>query len=184
MFRNFTFLLSVVFGVLVVSDLQAQYFGGGGGSPFMNSNSGYYGGYRGGITDPRLGYCLENDCCGGGRYGQQGGAYGQYGGQRHGVARSRFVVERGGRRVLTYIGTYEGFSKRFPQYASRLARNVSPQGNQVSPDAPMSGQDGSVIEPPTETTPMTNEGPQPETQGDQSVPEVPADTSPSDEVDS
>jgi hypothetical protein len=76
------------------------------------------------MPDPRLGYCLENDCCG--HCGNRNLGYaGQTPGQPP-VQRSRFVVERGGQRVLTYVGTYEGFQQRYPQYAAKLQRAPQP----------------------------------------------------------
>ncbi len=115
------------------AQLFNQYSGGGygGGGPSYYDNAQYG-------SDPRLGYCLKNDCCGGnaGNYGNHfGGNYGNqpFPNQQPGVPavqlppRSRFVVERGGRRVLTYVGTREGFVRRYPQYANRIVlRETTP----------------------------------------------------------
>ena len=131
MIRKLSILFSVLLcAVLFVADAHAQYggFGGyGGGYGGGGYGGGGYGGYGGGISgnrgnaysynDPRLGYCLENDCYGANNQGGNCIACQQ-------APRSRFVVERGGRRVLTYVGTYEGFVQRYPQYASKVARPV------------------------------------------------------------
>lgn len=103
--------LALLVCFLGASDLQAQSLFGGGMSngPIIGGGTGYC------ADDPNLGYCLENDCSGGGNCGQS---------RNNCQPRSKFVVERGGRRVLTYIGTRAGFERRFPQYAGRVASPV------------------------------------------------------------
>ena len=62
--------------MFAATDSQAQMFGGygygGGGNGFSGGAGGYYGGCGTGV-DPRIGYCLENDCFCGGNAGCFGG---------------------------------------------------------------------------------------------------------------
>ena len=126
---------------LFTTDAHAQFGGfgsgfgggqrGGGVASFINGGNGGSNFYsnQNSFNDPRLGYCLTNDCFGANQGGQNGNCCNNNSNCGQAAPRSRFVVERGGRRVLTYIGTYEGFAQRYPQYAAKVARPVVAQSN-------------------------------------------------------
>ena len=104
--------------------------------------------------DPRLGYCLRNDCFGGGcgypygggyadpyyGYGYGGYGYGGYGCNHgcgyggtvphHGTTvattgLSRYIVERNGKREVLFVGTREEFLAAYPEYRDRIVTRRS-----------------------------------------------------------
>ncbi|MDG2014089.1 MAG: hypothetical protein P8J33_11315 [Pirellulaceae bacterium] len=96
------------------SESQAQMFGGFGGYSGGNGFSGGAGSYYGGCgsaADPRLGYCLENDCycsgnagCSGGYRNGGGGCSGGYGNGCGGCGNN------GGMRVRITVRRADGTS--------------------------------------------------------------------------
>ena len=109
------------------SDSQAQMFGGygGGGNGFSGGAGGYYGGCNTGV-DPRLGYCLENDCFCSGNAGCFGGYRNGYGaqngccGNNGGCGNNGCCGNNGGLRFRVTIRKPDGTS---------TVRMVYPQNN-------------------------------------------------------
>ncbi len=151
-------LCIIAFGTactVMVSDLSAQFVGRGGGIP--GAAPGNFASQTG-PTDPRLGYCLKNDCLGGGG----AGGFNNCGGHAQMAApvpRSRFTVTRNGQRVLTYIGTREGFLGRFPQYANKIA-TIQP-ASVAAPQVPAAGTNGQPSAPIEQMAPIPSQQPTP-----------------------